>query len=276
MMIRFRSPLWSLIPGVVFIVSLVLTLLSVAFYGLDTPVSHSLAGAAALFFVLFIISENYHPDPLLPRPLRSSLPLQISLWTCIFSPAVTYTAGLLLAVAMYQLYAVSVPGIILSFLPWLLMRLAGTALGEKLGQGISSSTVLLWGFMLAAGGLGLISMMPAAAPFWLALLPGMLLTGFGAGLVSHATRAGREGLTGDEYHYSLRLGMLAQVSSTAVILALLTLLLRNNPGHQGVITGFSLLGALALAGVVTALMAPGKGKKVTMRQSDNDKYRRQG
>jgi hypothetical protein len=35
-------------------------------------------------------------------------------------------------------------------------------------------------------------------------------------------------------------------------------------------------GALALAGVVTALMAPGKGKKVTMHQSDNDKYRRQG
>ncbi len=60
-----------------------------------------------------------------------------------------------------------------------------------------------------------------------------------------------------------------------MILALLTLLLRDNPGHQGVITGFSLLGALALAGIVTALMAPGKGKKVTMRQSDSGKYRRQ-
>jgi hypothetical protein len=273
---RSRLPLWSLIPGLLFIVSLVLTLLSVAFYGLDTPRSHALAGAAALFFVVFIISENYHPVPLLPRSLRASQPLQISLWTGIFSAAVTYAAGFLLAVAMYQVYSVNVPGIILSFVPWLLMRLAGTALGEKLGQGISSTAVLLWGFMLAAGGLGLISVMPAHTPFWLALLPGILLSSFGTGLVRHAACAGRDALTGDEYHYALRLGVLVQVSSTAVILALLTLLLRNNPGHQGFESGFSLLGALALAGVVTALMAPVKGKKVTIRQSDNGKYHRQG
>ncbi|WP_162940708.1 hypothetical protein [Rahnella bruchi] len=51
-------------------------------------------------------------------------------------------------------------------------------------------------------------------------------------------------------------------SSIEVILALLTLLLRNAPGHQGGETGFSLLGALALAGVVTALIAPEKGRKL--------------
>lgn len=271
---KLPMPLLAFALGTLFVLNLTLTLLSVAFYGLDTPLSHSLAGAAALFFVLFIISERYHPKPLMPRHLRSSLLLQISLWTRIFVTAVTYATWFMLAVAMYQLYGLGVPGIILSFVALLLIMLPGKALSEKLGRGMTSARILLWGFMIVAGGLEGMAMTPA---FWPVLLPGMLLTGFGAGMVRQAAAAERDLLTGDEYHYAILLGGWVRVSSTIVILALLILLLRNNPGQQGIENGFALLAVLALAGVVTALMIPAKAQQnnVTARQSDNGRFRHQ-
>lgn len=271
-----KSPVRWLPPasGILFVLNLTLTLLSVAFYGLDTLLSHSLAGASTLFFILFVISERYHPEPLMPRHLRASLPLQISLWTRIFVTAVTYAAWFLLAVALNQIYGSGVPGMILSFIPLLLMLLAGKSLGEKLGRHITSARILLWGFMIAAGGLGLMARMPS---FWLSLLAAMLLTGFGAGMARQAAAAERDLLTGDEYHYAIRPGGWIQVSNTLLVLALLTLLLRNNPGQQGIENGFSLLAALALAGVVTALMIPENVRRnnVTAHQSDNGRFRRQ-
>ena len=271
---KLPMPLLASALGTLFVLNLALTLLSVAFYGLDTPLSHSLAGAAALFFVLFIISERYHPKPLMPRHLRSSLLLQISLWTRIFVTAVTYATWFMLAVAMYQLYGLGVPGIILSFVALLLIMLPGKALSEKLGRGMTSARILLWGFMIVAGGLEGMAMTPS---FWPVLLPGLLLTGFGAGMVRQAAAAERDLLTGAEYHYAILLGGWVRVSSTIVILALLILLLRNNPGQQGIENGFALLAALALAGVVTALMVPAKAKQnnVTARQSDNGRFRHQ-
>nr|WP_129951993.1 hypothetical protein [Rahnella sp. RFA10(1/100)] len=271
-----KSPARWLSPasGILFVLHLVLTLLNVGFNGLDTPLSHALAGAAALFFVLFIISERYHPQPLMPRHLRASLPLQISFWTGIFVTAVTCAAWFLLAVTMYQIYGFGGPGIILCFATLLLMMVSGKAFGEKLGRNVTSASLLLWGFMIAACGLGVMAIMPA---FGLVLLPGMLLTGFGAGMARQAAATERDQLTGDEYHYASRLGGWVRVSSALVMLALLTLLLKNNPGRQGIENGYSLLAALALAGVVTALMIPAKRKRdnVTVCQSDNGRFHRQ-
>jgi len=249
--INFRVPALAFSLGALFILSLTMTLLGVAHQGLDTPLTHSFAGAAAIFFTLFMISERYNPQPLLPKPLRVCTGLQISLWTSVFFAALCVPAFFLLAWLLKNSYRFGLLQILLSFALILLMVRAGHALGEKLQVALTHEKRLLLGFTLAAAGTGTIAAMQEGCAFWLAPVPAMVISGLGLGMVNHARKVRLQVIAAQ----GRWLNGVALIASTVVSLALLTMIVTIYAGYAGLENGFTLLGIFALTGMVVALMA---------------------
>jgi hypothetical protein len=249
--INFRVPALAFSLGALFIMSLIMTLLGVAHQGLDTPLTHSFAGAAAIFFTLFMISERYNPQPLLPQTLRACTELQISLWTSIFFAGLCVPAFFLLAWLLKNSYGFGLLQILLSIALILLMVRAGHVLGEKVQSEFTRDKLLLLGFTLVAAGTGMIAVMSEGCAFWLAPLPAMILSGLGLGMVNHARNIRLQVIAAQ----GRWLNGVALIASTVVSLALLTMIVTIYPGYAGLENGFTLLGIFALAGMVVALMA---------------------
>ncbi|MFU2318357.1 hypothetical protein [Rahnella sp. PCH160] len=249
--INFRVPALAFSLGTVFVLSLTMTLLGVAHQGLDTPLTHGFAGAAAIFFTLFMVSERYNPQPLLPQTLRVCTELQISLWASVFFAALGVPAFFLLGWLLKNSYGFGPLQILLSFALILLMVRAGHVLGEKIFTEISTDKHFLLGFTLVAAATGIIAVMPEGCAFWLAPLPAMIISGLGLGMVNHARNVRLQAIAA----HGRWLNGVALIASTVVSLALLTMIVTPYPGYAGLENGFTLLGIFALAGMVVALMA---------------------
>jgi len=247
-----RLPVLASTLGTLFTVCLALTLLGVGHYGLDTPLTHTLAGMTAIFFTLFLLSERFNPNPLLPRTSRHSSAFMIRLCTSAFGAVVCLPAFLLMLWLMKNAYGFGALNLLMAGIPVVLLMPAGYMTGKKITRSLSADKCLLAGFGVFVTGQGIIALSLNALPFWWVIWPAMLLSALGAGLVYHVRDASIQAVTRRE-EIQLNAGVFQL--SALVTLALLIMLLKMSPGTAGVEHGYFLMIILALAGVVTALMA---------------------
>lgn len=247
-----RLPVLASTLGTLFTVCLALTLLGVGHYGLDTPLTHTLAGMTAIFFTLFLLSERFNPNPLLPRTSRHSSAFMIRLCTSAFGAVVCLPAFLLMLWLMKNAYGFGALNLLMAGIPVVLLMPAGYMTGKKITRSLSADKCLLAGFGVFVTGQGIIALSLNALPFWWVIWPAMLLSALGAGLVYHVRDASIQAVTRRE-EIQLNAGVFQL--SALVTLALLIMLLKMSPGTAGVEHGYFLMIILALAGMVTALMA---------------------
>ena len=143
-----------------------------------------------------------------------------------------------------------------AFLPLALAITAGTHLASKLLGRTSPRNIAAGGLTLVTAGAGMLSLVPAQAHFAADLLPGMLVLGFGVGMVfvavavtamagipaQHAGLASGFLMTGHEIGAALGVAVLSAVATAAGTL--------TDPA--GVVDGFS--AAFVAAGVIAALV----------------------
>ena len=142
-----RLPVLASTLGTLFTVCLALTLLGVGHYGLDTPLTHTLAGMTAIFFTLFLLSERFNPNPLLPRTSRHSSAFMIRLCTSAFGAVVCLPAFLLMLWLMKNAYGFGSLNLLMAGIPVLLDLTS--AEGEVAKRVLDFSTGVVFG--LASG-----------------------------------------------------------------------------------------------------------------------------
>jgi EmrB/QacA subfamily drug resistance transporter len=147
--------------------------------------TQGLLGTTALLLVLFVITERSVREPLMPfglfrhRNFNTANALGV-LWSGGTSAWFALTTLYLQYVLNYNPLQVGV-----AFMPeTLLVAAFSWGLSAKIITRFGVRGPLCCGFLLAASGLGLFSRVPVHASFVVDVLPGMLLIGIGAGMVS--------------------------------------------------------------------------------------------
>jgi MFS family permease len=206
---------------------------------------------AGVLLLAFLRVEATAPRVLIPRPLRRIGSLRIGVAATALYMASVGSEFYLVTLLLQDDRGYGPLRAGLAFLPLAAMVTAGNAAAGRAVRHRPVPLVLGAGFVLAAAGLG--ALLPALArPGYPVLLPGLLLSGFGHGVIYTAmfilgTRdvpAGHQGAAGS-------LLTTSQYVSGAVTVAVLTLVL-DGPGFGW---AFGVTVAAALAGAVLAFLS---------------------
>ncbi len=150
----------------------------------------------------------------------------------------------------------------LAFLPLALCVTAGATGTGGLTGGLGVTRTLATGFGLAVAGLGWLAWAAVAlhADYLRGLLPGLLVSGVGHGIIYTATFIlGTRDVPARQQGTASALLTTAQYLAGAVTLAVLTLVLGRVPGYAGFGAAFAVTAAAAAAGGVVAAAARDRG-----------------
>jgi MFS family permease len=145
----------------------------------------------------------------------------------------------------------------LAFLPLAVLVTAGNAAADRTVRRFGPSLVLLAGFMIATLGLLWLAVTLNGTSYAGSLLPGLLLSGFGHGVIytcmfiigTHDVEAAQQGTAG-------ALLTTSQYLAGALTIAVLTLVLTDTPGPAEFRCAFLLTAAAALGGAAVAVLRP--------------------
>lgn len=151
----------------------------------------------------------------------------------------------------------------LAFLPLAAMVTVGSTATGRAVRRISPATALTTGFLIALAGLIWLSVTVGGNAYVADLLPGLLLSGFGHGVIYTATFIiGSRDVPAVHHGTAGALLTTAQYLSGALTLAGLTLILGPSRSYPGFTTAFVLLAAAAGAGVLFGIgRAPGRNPR---------------
>lgn len=142
----------------------------------------------------------------------------------------------------------------IAFLPLAAMVTVGNVVAGKLIVSNSVQRVLGLGFAISAGGLLLLAVSLGIDNFWLGLLPGFLLSGFGHGLIYTAMFVlGTSDAPQESQGAAGSLITTSQYVAGGISLALLVLVIALTGPQLGYPLAFGINAAFALIGVVVAL-----------------------
>ena len=148
----------------------------------------------------------------------------------------------------------------IAFLPLAAMVTAGNIAAGKLIAARSAKYTLALGFSIAAAGLILLALSLGIESFWLGLLPGFVISGFGHGVIYTAMFViGTSDAPQDAQGAAGSLITTAQYVSGGISLALLVLVIALVNGAFGYQVAFAINGAFAAIGVLLALSYKTKG-----------------
>ncbi|HVQ93777.1 MAG TPA: MFS transporter [Mycobacteriales bacterium] len=248
-----RIPAVAAVLGTGTALALVLGLTLGAGYGWRAPATLGCLGLAAVFGLGFVRNERTARDVLIDPVLRRTRSLRVgAAATALYMASVGsefYLLTLLLQAA--KGYRPLRAG--LAFLPLALLVTAGSVAAGRAVRRLAPATVLTAGFGIAAAGLLWLTVTLTGPSYAVDLLPGIVLSGLGHGLIytsmfiigTHDVPRERQGTAG-------ALLTTAQYLAGAITLALLTLLLGPTPTAAGFRPAFALITAAAIAGLALA------------------------
>ncbi|WP_344857758.1 MFS transporter [Planomonospora alba] len=141
----------------------------------------------------------------------------------------------------------------LAFLPLALMVTAGNAAAGRAVRRARPATVLLAGFAAAAAGLSWLALTLHGGSYAADLLPGLVLSGFGHGVIYSAMFViGTRDVPAEHQGTAGALLTTSQYLSGALTVAVLTLVLDTAPGHAQFRAAFLVTAAAAAAGALLA------------------------
>jgi EmrB/QacA subfamily drug resistance transporter len=246
-----RIPVVASILGTGAVLALVAGLSLSADHGWHAPPTLLVLGLALLLALAFLLDERTAQRVLVERILRRTRSLRIgSAATALYMASVGsefYLVTLLLQSAKH--YTPLQAGI--SFLPLAVMVTVGSTAAGHVARRVSASTALTAGFTIAAVGLIWLALTLHGDAYVVGLLPGLLLSGFGHGVIytsmfivgTHDVPPTHQGAAG-------ALLTTSQYLSGAVTVAILTLVLGPSPTYNAFRTAFLLTTAAAVAGSV--------------------------
>ncbi|TVZ06723.1 MFS transporter [Trebonia kvetii] len=153
----------------------------------------------------------------------------------------------------------------LAFLPLAAMVTVGSVAAARAARRRCPGTVLTAGFVFALAGLLWIAALLHDGFYPVGLLPGLLLSGFGHGMIYTATfTVGTSGVPGEHQGTAGALLTTAQYLAGGVTLAVLTLVLAQSRGYAGFTAAFLVIAAAAAAGALLTVAGrspsvPGSG-----------------
>jgi hypothetical protein len=249
--------------------ALVFALLNVNDYGWDSPAIHAGLGLAAVLFAGFVVIELRSAAPLVPPAfLRRRTNLVPNALQFLLGASLP-SAFFLLTLYLQQVLGYSPVRAGLAYLPLAAGVAAATGVANALVGRSGPRPLAATGLGTAAAGLGVLGQADISSAYTTAVLPGLLLVGFGAGLafvaittaalarVDDAEAGLASGLLSTSVQIGLSLGLavLAAISSgrTSDLAASGASPIAAEVG--GIQLGFLIAAATALAASVTALVA---------------------
>lgn len=229
----------------------VATGVSLAFTELAMPAPRPwLAGgalaAAALLGTLFVALQAKRPDPMIPAALLRVRSLRLA---CVIAALFMASLGAefyLVTLFLQRQLGMGTVAAGLGFLPLALTIAVGNALSGRFAARWPLTRLLGAAFGTGAAGLAVLAASTTASAYWLAVLPGVLLSGIGQGMAfTGMFIAGTRDLPGEAEGTGSAMVTAAQYIGGAVGLALLVWT------HGSAPTRFS----LAMAYLVTVVVA---------------------
>jgi EmrB/QacA subfamily drug resistance transporter len=247
-------PVLASILGTGAVLALVASLSLSADWGWESVSTRILLSLAVLFALGFLLNEYLSRRVLIERVLRRTRSLRIgSVATALYMASVGsefYLVTLLLQSATG--YSPLQAGC--AFLPLAVMVTFGSMAAGRAVRRVRAPTVLMSGFSVAAVGLIWLSLTLPGNVYVVDLLPGLLISGFGHGVIytsmfivgTHDVPSEHQGAAG-------ALLTTSQYVSAAITVALLTLVLGPAPNDDGFRTTFLLTAAAAVAGSIVIM-----------------------
>jgi MFS family permease len=208
--------------------------------------------AAAVLGAAFLRNEALSSGVLIPRPLRRIASLRLGALAATLYMASVGSEFYLVTLLLQDDRGYRPLAAGLAFLPLAVLVTAGSTAAGRLVRVMPARTVLAGGFAVAAVGLGWLVVTLGGDSYAADLLPGLLISGFGHGMIyTSMFIIGTRDVPSSHQGAAGSLLTTAQYLSGAVTVAVLTLVLDG----AGFRWAFGITAAAAVAGVLVALPA---------------------
>jgi MFS family permease len=207
--------------------------------------------AAAVLAAAFVINEWAARNVLVPRALRRIRSLRLGAVAAALYMASVGSEFYLVTLLLQADKGYGPLHAGLAFLPLAVLVTAGSAAAGRAVRVLPVRSVLTVGFAIAAAGLGWLALALGGDSYLTDLLPGLLISGFGHGIIyTSMFIIGTRDVPADHQGAAGSLLTTSQYVSGAVTVAVLTLVLDG----QGFRWAFAVTAFAALAGVLLALV----------------------
>lgn len=206
---------------------------------------------AVLLFAGFLRNEQRSANVLIEPVLRGVRSLRIGAGATAFYMASVGSEFYLLTLLLQARKGYSPLEAGLAFLPLAIMVTAGSTSAGRAVRRLAPAVVLMGGFSIAAIGLGWLVITLHSGSFALALLPGLLLSGYGHGVIyTSMFIIGTHDVPAEHQSTSGALLTTSQYLSGALTVAILTLSLGSSASYLRFRWSFGLITVAAVAGLV--------------------------
>ncbi|GAA2085047.1 MFS transporter [Actinomadura alba] len=254
-----RIPVLASVLGTGTVLTLALGLTLGADRGWRSALTLGCLGLALVLFLCFVRNERRSRNVLIEPVLRRTPSLRAGAAATALYMASVGSEFYLLTLLLQSAKGYPPLRAGLAFLPLALMVTAGSTAAGRAMRRFGAASVLVAGFVIATSGLLWLSLTLSGDTYAVDLLPGVLLSGFGHGVVytsmfvigTHDVPATHQGTAG-------ALLTTSQYLSGALTVAVLTLALGPSPGHGNFRVAFLLTTAAAAAGAVLVMLWRGR------------------
>ncbi len=248
-----RIPVLASVLGTGTVLTLVLGLTVGSDLGWSSTATLGCLGLALVLFLAFARNENTGRNVLIEPVLRRTPSLRIGAAATALYMASVGSEFYLLTLLLQSMKGYPPLRAGLAFLPLALMVTAGSTTAGRAVRRLGPGTVLLGGFAAATSGLLWLSLALHGDSYAVDLLPGLVLSGFGHGVIyTSMFIIGTRDVPPAHQGTAGALLTTSQYLSGALTVAVLTLVLGPVPDHAAFRTAFLLTTAAAAAGLVLA------------------------
>lgn len=238
------------------VLALVLGLTLTADLGWTSALTLACIGAALVLFGCFLRNEHTTRSPLIEPVLRRIRSLRIGAAATALYMASVGSEFYLLTLLLQSLKGYPPLPAGLAFLPLAVMVTAGSTTAGRAVRRLGPAGALGGGFLTATVGLLWLSLALPGDSYALDLLPGLVLSGFGHGVIyTSMFIIGTRDVPPSHQGTAGALLTTSQYLAGAVTVAVLTLVLGPSPDHPDFRTAFLLTTAAAAIGLVIAAAA---------------------
>lgn len=250
-----RIPALSSLTGTAAVLLVVLFLTLLADPSSTNVLLWTCLGLAVLAVTLFLLNEKRSAAPLIERPLRAVKSLRAGSAAAAFYMASVGTEFFLVTLFLQEERNYSALAAGIAFLPLAAMVTVGNVAAGRLIAARNVRFTLALGFAIATAGLLLLALSVNLESFWIGLLPGFIISGFGHGVIYTGMFVlGTSDAPQESQGAAGSLITTSQYVSGGVSLALLVLVIAFVGPEFGYQAAFALNAAFAAAGILLAIM----------------------
>lgn len=251
-----RVPMLGALLGTGALLSTVVTLTLLTDIRRPWDVFGVAVGLTVVFVGGFLWSERSTTNVLIERPLRRLPTVQLGVAATYFYMASVGSEFYLVTLLLQKLKGLTPLEAGLGFLPLATLVTLGNVVAGKLIPRKGSGITLISGFAVSAVGLGFLAAFVGSTTYATGLLPGLLLSGFGHGIIYTSMFViGTRDVPSELQGSAGALLTTSQYLSAAVTVAVLTIVLGSDPGVGQFRNAFLVTTAASLLGLVVGLRA---------------------